>query len=559
VGVSEGGVDVLVTTDTRVFRNGTCARLAIGALVAFTALAIVSDELPAAAESWSSTTVLKMAAREVREPTDRLPPRRITASTTITVTQPVPYDPSTDALTIQFTSSYKIIAPEAIQVFGGEPTIQDLFEQVGSLQSLQAFVGDRPNVRDYAIASSSVYEQKVLARNWSTTSGGIEVPGLLYRLDGQGVVLNGTPTSSSERLADYGVDVSSSGRIEGATQTAQVRGLLRVRAGFPIPPGAYEFGFAWHPEWLHFAYLPNRLQDFPWWTSGALPRLYVGVTPPSGAQPSPTTTIPSIPSPQTPPRRSPAPSSFGIAEGAACRPSATPLGNGLDYVPREGADRFDYNGAEKCAYFFSFAHSRNYGRLRFNFFIAPESAGLPWPFPRGSGDNRTFNRNADPSRNRVYIVLDFRLGKGAVVAYPSCNASKSVCRDALPVTTALDGGQIWKRILLGKDHAKNRFRLEQRDRLHRIRYQFVNSDHPHLSPAISGTIVLETRGDDQFVTPPYKGGDCYPSIEVVQDVFSADGSISETRIILRQEQGTLLRLADPLGNCSTTTPDPWAR
>lgn len=252
-------------------------------------------------------------------------------------------------------------------------------------------------------------------------------------------------------------------------------------------------------------------------------------------------------------------------EGFVCPSSPTPLGNGLDFTPDGGAHRFDYGGAKKCVSFFRFPPSPEHGRVRINFFIMQKvqgARGLP-PAARlkiqGGGDGRGFDAQVDPSLNRAYAVLDYRSGRGAMVAYPSCTKYHEQCTDARRFSASIDGGQIWKRALIGNDHALNRLRVESKPGLVRLKYELVNSDRARTSPAVSGAIVLEQMAASTFKTPPYKGGDCFPSIAIYQDIFGVDGSVSATKLLYEKEQGRigLVQLADPWPNCSSGTKDPW--
>ena len=188
----------------------------------------------------------------------------------------------------------------------------------------------------------------------------------------------------------------------------------------------------------------------------------------------------------------------------------------------------NYQGKRASVLNFKIPKRSGAGTVRANFFIMDKETGIS--FFRGTGDDRGFSSKAGPAESRAYVELNFETGEGIVRANPSCKPGGG-CSDALGVTTS-------RYRTLGPKN-KVAIDIDQKTGSVQVRHDFLNSDFPLFSPAISGTLKVTPKGSGRANVQVDR--DNYPSLEVYQDQRT-QGRV-RTRTLLRQRQSGIGPLA----------------
>lgn len=105
---------------------------------------------------------------------------------------------------------------------------------------------------------------------------------------------------------------------------------------------------------------------------------------------------------------------------------ATPHGgaaSSLNFAPAAYADE-----AVSSTGIWSIPRRPGAGQFRVGWFIKQARYGIAGL--SGAGDGRSFDRNMDPSDNRVYLELDYERGLLTIIASPSCSTGRGECTDA---------------------------------------------------------------------------------------------------------------------------------
>ncbi len=207
--------------------------------------------------------------------------------------------------------------------------------------------------------------------------------------------------------------------------------------------------------------------------------------------------------------------------GASAAPQSPPVRScdcwwrDTNYAP------VDYGGAKSSNYDFTFTPQPGVGTVTVGIFIPTKTAGygIGGYGLTNRGDDRGFDPNADPSRNRGYIRLDFERGQGELIVNPSCTAEGKQCQSADEIVSGVDGTGIPGRNTIDVTQADNgaltvQVNLRNSMPIARTPFGNVNVATSPLEPPISNTFTFTPSQGGKLSV--YGSGSLYPSVEVYE-------------------------------------------